>query len=63
MRLLTQYGRLAERHWLQFCPKLVAALQVEGRLQAMLLQASEKTTKCTDARASSVLKSMGSQHA
>ena len=48
MRLLTQYGRLAERHWRQFCPKLVAALQAEGRLQEMLLQAEEKTDEEMD---------------
>ena len=48
MKLLTQYGRLAERHWREYCPKLVAALEVEGRLQEMLLQAEEKTDEELD---------------
>jgi len=48
MRPLTQYGRLAERHWRQFCPRLVKALEAEGRLREMLLQAEVKTDEELD---------------
>ncbi len=40
---LTHYGCLAERHWREFCPKLVAELEATGRLQEMLVEAEEKT--------------------
>ena len=40
---LTQYGCLAEKHWREFCPKMVAELERTGRLLAMLLEAEEKT--------------------
>ena len=40
---LTQYGRLAERHWREFLPNLVAEMEARGILQEMLLQAEEKT--------------------
>jgi len=40
---LTHYGCLAEKHWREFCPKMVAALEAAGRLEAMLLEAEEKT--------------------
>ena len=40
---LTSYGRLAEKHWRRFCPRLVAELEAKGQLQAMLLEAEEKT--------------------
>ncbi len=40
---LTTYGRLAEKHWRQFCPRLVAELEAKGQLHAMLLEAEEKT--------------------
>ncbi|MEI8196079.1 MAG: hypothetical protein WCI73_09240 [Phycisphaerae bacterium] len=43
MKPLTQYGRMAEKHWREFCPKLVAHLEATGRLHQMLLQAEEKT--------------------
>ena len=43
MTPLTQYGRLAEKHWRQFCPKLVAQLEASGQLHAMLLEAEEQT--------------------
>lgn len=39
----TTYGRLAERHWRQFCPRLVAELEAKGQLHAMLREAEEKT--------------------
>jgi hypothetical protein len=40
---LTQYGRMAEKHWREFCPKMVAELEANGTLQEMLLEAEEKT--------------------
>ncbi len=43
MKPLTQYGRMAEKHWRQFCPQMVAALETQGRLQQMLLDAEERT--------------------
>jgi len=41
MRPLTQYGKMAERHWREFRPKLVAELEATGRLHEMLLEAEE----------------------
>ena len=43
MKPLTPYGCQAEKHWRDFCPKMVAELERTGRLQAMLLEAGEKT--------------------
>ena len=43
MRPLTQYGRMAEKHWREHCPKLVRTLEATGQLHAMLLEAEEKT--------------------
>ena len=43
MKSLTQYGRMAERHWREHCPKMVRALEAQGQLHAMLLEAEEKT--------------------
>ena len=43
MKSLTQYGRMAEKHWRQFSPRMVAELQAKGHLHAMLLEAEEKT--------------------
>ncbi|HEY9171392.1 MAG TPA: hypothetical protein VI136_03810 [Verrucomicrobiae bacterium] len=40
---LTQYGRMAEKHWRQFLPRMVAELEAGGRLDAMLLEAEEQT--------------------
>ncbi len=40
---LTVYGRLAEKHWRQFCPRLVAELEAKGQLHALLLEAEGKT--------------------
>lgn len=48
-KLLTQYGCQAERHWREFCPRLVAELEATGRLHAMLLEAEEKTESEMDA--------------
>ena len=43
MNMLTQYGRMAEKHWREYCPKLVRDLEAKGQLHAMLLEAEEKT--------------------
>ena len=43
MKPLTPYGRMAQRHWRRFCPKLVAELEANGQLHAMLLEAEERT--------------------
>ena len=40
---LTQYGILAEKHWREFLPKMVARLQAEGRLMEALWEAQETT--------------------
>jgi hypothetical protein len=44
MQPLTQYGRMAEKHWREHCPNLVSELETRGLLHAMLLDAEEKTT-------------------
>ena len=45
---LTQYGRMAEKHWREFRPNMVAEMEVKGVLQEMLLEAEEKTrARCT----------------
>ena len=43
MTPLTQYGAMAEKHWRQFLPKMVAELEASGRLHQALLEAEEKT--------------------
>lgn len=43
MTPLTQYGRMAEKHWREFLPKMVAELESTGRLHRVLLEAEEKT--------------------
>ena len=40
---LTQYGRMAEKHWREFRPNMVAQMEAKGVLQEMLLEAEEKT--------------------
>jgi hypothetical protein len=40
---LTQYGRMAEKHWREFCPNMVSEMEAKGILQEMLLEAEEKT--------------------
>ena len=49
MKSLTQYGRMAEKHWRQFCPKMVADLEATGRLHQTLLEAEERTEAELDA--------------
>ncbi len=41
MRPLTQYGRMAEIHWREHCPKMVRELERKGLLHQMLLEAEE----------------------
>jgi glucose-6-phosphate-specific signal transduction histidine kinase len=43
MTPLTQYGRMAEKHWREHRPKMVHELEQTGRLHQMLLEAEEKT--------------------
>jgi hypothetical protein len=43
MTTLTQYGRMAEKHWREFRPKMVQELEAKGQLQEMLQDAEEKT--------------------
>lgn len=43
MKALTQYGRMAGKHWREHCPNLVRELEAAGQLHTMLLEAEEKT--------------------
>jgi glucose-6-phosphate-specific signal transduction histidine kinase len=43
MTPLTQYGRMAEKHWREFLPRMVRELQSKGRLHEALMEAEEKT--------------------
>jgi glucose-6-phosphate-specific signal transduction histidine kinase len=43
MTPLTQYGRLAEKHWREHRPKMVRELERKRILHQMLLEAEEKT--------------------
>ena len=43
MTPLTQYGRMAEKHWREFRPRMVRELQSKGRLHEALMEAEEKT--------------------
>ena len=43
MQTLTQYGRMAEKHWREYLPKMVRELERKGLMQRMLLEAEEKT--------------------
>ena len=43
MTPLTQYGRMAEKHWREHRPKMVRELERKGLLHQMLLEAEEKT--------------------
>lgn len=45
MRTLLAYGRLAEVHWRQYRPKMVAELEASGALQDALLEAQDRTTQ------------------
>ena len=43
MTPLTQYGRMAEKHWREHCPTMVRELEAKGLLHQMLLEAEDKT--------------------
>lgn len=43
MQPLTRYGKMAEKHWREHCPKMVRELEAKGLLHQMLLEAEEKT--------------------
>jgi hypothetical protein len=40
---LNQYGLMAERHWREFLPGMVARMEADGRLMAALVEAQETT--------------------
>lgn len=40
---LTQYGRMAEKHWREFLPNRIKEMEARGILQQMLLEAEEQT--------------------
>ena len=40
---LTQYGRMAEKHWREFRPNMVKQMEATGELLGMLYEAQEKT--------------------
>jgi len=40
---LTQYGRMAERHWRKFLPTMVLKLEANGTLMETLFDAQERT--------------------
>ncbi len=40
---LTQYGLMAERHWREFRPKMVRALEARAQLTETLFEAQETT--------------------
>lgn len=42
---LTQYGRLAEKHWREFRPRMVAQMESAGTLQTALMEAEETTAE------------------
>ena len=43
MTTLTQYGRMAEKHWREHRPKMVRELEAKNQLHEMLLEAEQKT--------------------
>jgi hypothetical protein len=49
MNTLTQYGLMAEKHWREHRPRMVAEMERMGTLQQMLLDAEEKTKDEMDA--------------
>jgi hypothetical protein len=40
---LTQYGRMAERHWREFLPTMVLKMESKGTLMEALFDAQERT--------------------
>ena len=49
MSTLTQYGLMAEEHWREHRPEMVAEMERIGTLQQMLLEAEGKTKDEMDA--------------
>lgn len=43
MKPLTQYGRMAEKHWREHRPKMVREMERKGVLHQLLLEAEDKT--------------------
>lgn len=43
MTPLTQYGRMAEKHWREHRPKMVREMERKGILHQLLLEAEDKT--------------------
>ena len=43
MKPLTQYGRIAEKHWREHRPKMVREMERKGILHQLLLEAEDKT--------------------
>jgi hypothetical protein len=43
MSPLLAYGRMAEAHWRQHCPRLVQQLESSGQLHESLLEAQNRT--------------------
>lgn len=43
MNTLTQYGLMAEKHWREHRPKMLAEMERAGTLDQMLQDAEEKT--------------------
>ncbi len=43
MSELLNYGRMAETHWREHCPRMVRELEARGRLVPALLEAQERT--------------------
>lgn len=48
MSALLPYGQMAEKHWREHCPMLVAELEAEDRLMPALLEAQERTAADMD---------------
>jgi hypothetical protein len=49
MTTLTQYGLMAEKHWREHRPRMVAEMEQTGTLHQMLLEAERKTKDEMDA--------------
>ena len=55
---------MAEKHWREFRPKMVAELEATGQLHEMLLEAEEKTdTELDQIRRQLILQGLTSQQA
>jgi hypothetical protein len=43
MSEILAYGRMAEAHWREHCPRLVRELEAQGKLREALVEAQEQT--------------------